>query len=728
MTTTNTKWFDFNHAPDVSLTPSPEIDTDELKARLLSRVEHVLAFLFPAGKVRGKQFVIGDVLGHSGKSLSVELDGARAGMWLDFATSEGGDIFALWARVKGLDVQREFPRVKDSITQWLGCVPLHLSTTTRRQAPVDELGPATAKWDYRDAHGKLIACVYRYETEDGKEFRPWDVRARAMRAPEPRPLYNQPQIHSAQYVVLVEGEKCADALTQLGIVATTAMNGANAPVDKTDWSPLTNKHVLIWPDNDEAGRQYAQGAAHKIATSGALSVAIVQVPFNKPEKWDAFDAVAEKVDVQTLLREWPRINVQAFNAQPVFSFDDLFKDNSPMPEDLIGPRVLTPGGLIVLGGAPKVGKSDFLLSWLTHMAAGESFLGLHPSRPLRVFYLQAEMQYHYLRERVQSMRLPEHVRRGAGHNLYLTPQLHLTLDDSGFNTVLAAMQRVAAEGPIDILAIDPLRNVFYGGPNSNGENDNESMLYFLRERVEKLRNAINPKAGIILAHHTKKLAKKQLEDDPFLALSGASSLRGYYTTGMLLHRPDELVSERALVFELRNGSVVATKRIDKENGQWIELARHNERLVNKERGAKHDAERSRQRSAIERLIFDEAAQGRVYTPAQFAHHFESQKGLGSNRSIKERISVMASKGYIRFFREHLALLNCDLKRSKYGYMCVEGMLFRAAEHINTDNGEITYTTVSIQPTHYKCPHSGVMLSVDDPDVWGNDEDLKCEQN
>ena len=29
--------------------------------------------------------------------------------------------------------------------------------------PVDELGPATAKWDYLDATGQLIAVVYRYD-------------------------------------------------------------------------------------------------------------------------------------------------------------------------------------------------------------------------------------------------------------------------------------------------------------------------------------------------------------------------------------------------------------------------------------------------------------------------------------------------------------------------------------------------------------------------------------
>ena len=44
-------------------------------------------------------------------------------------------------------------------------------------------------------------------------------------------------------------------------------------------------------------------------------------------------------------------------------------------------RVLTPGGLLVLGGAPKVGKSDLLIALLVHMAAGVPFLGQVPLDP-----------------------------------------------------------------------------------------------------------------------------------------------------------------------------------------------------------------------------------------------------------------------------------------------------------------------------------------------------------
>jgi RecA-family ATPase len=47
---------------------------------------------------------------------------------------------------------------------------------------------------------------------------------------------------------------------------------------------------------------------------------------------------------------------------------------------------------LISTGSAKVGKSDFLISWLVHMAAGVPFLGFTPPRPLRVFYLQAEIQ------------------------------------------------------------------------------------------------------------------------------------------------------------------------------------------------------------------------------------------------------------------------------------------------------------------------------------------------
>ena len=198
-----------------------------------------------------------------------------------------------------------------------------------------------------------------------------------------------------------------------------------------------------------------------------------------------------------------------------------------MPEDIIAPRVLTPGGLLVLGGAPKVGKSDLTISWLVHMAAGQPFLGFTPPRPLRVFYLQAEIQYHYLRERLGQIALPTKVLEAARDTFVATPKLKMLLDTEGSMRVARAIQAAFPGVGPDIICIDPIRNLFDGGPDGGGENDNTAMMFFLKDRVEALRDYINPACGVILVHHTRKLSKQQLKDDPFLALSGASALRGF---------------------------------------------------------------------------------------------------------------------------------------------------------------------------------------------------------
>lgn len=715
----NIVWLDFNDAADqVSDDLPPKFTTHELKQRLLERLPNVLHSLLPQGSTRGAQYFVGDLEGNRGKSLVIELAGPKAGMWIDFATNDRGDILDLWGQTRGFNRHSQFPELIEDVSTWLGEPTSHTNVPKAQpKAPTDDLGQYSHKWDYTDANSKLIACVYRYDTPEGKEYRPWDVLARKMAVPNPRPLYNQPALVNAKTVVLVEGEKAADALISLGIVATTAMNGASAPTDKTDWSPLAGKHVVIWPDNDQAGKDYAEAAAQACVAAKAESVEILIIPSHLPEKWDAADAVAEGMDCNEALANADREIIKGTEpCVPTFSLGELLDDNSPLPPDLIEPRVLTPGGMAVFGGAPKVGKSDFLLSWLTHMAAGTEFLGMRPPRPLRVFYLQAEVQYHYLRERVKEIQLPASRLAIARTNFVATPQLRLILDEDGINQIIPAIKAAFPNEPPDIIAIDPIRNVFDGGDNG-GENDNGAMLFFLSQRVDRLRHAINPEAGIILAHHTRKLGKKQFEEDPFQALAGAGSLRGYYTTGMLLFRPDETRSTRQLIFELRNGPALPQFHLDKIDGEWRKILDTNERLVNQDHGERLDAERRRKQDAILLTIFEEAAQGRVYTANQFAEAFEGKAGLGANRTINERIAVLATKGYIKFCREPERYDLPPLVRSKYGYLIVELMAMPGPDHIDTTTGEVSPTQISLLPTHYKCPQTGAALPVENPTIW-----------
>ena len=287
---------DFNDIaplPDHNRRTLSDAEREELRADLLARLESVLFTLFPAGKKRRGKFLIGDVLGSPGDSLEVVLDGDKQGLWTDRATGDGGDIYALIGAHLGIDVLHDFPRVLDAAADLLGrsrSAPVRKAS--KKDVPVDELGPATAKWDYLDAAGHLIAVVYRYDPPgQKKQFRPWDAKRRKMAPPDPRPLYNQPGMTSTAQVVLVEGEKCAQALIDVGIVATTAMHGANAPVEKTDWSPLAGKAVLIWPDRDKPGWEYATQAAQAILSAGAKSCHVLYPPEEAAEGWDVADDV-----------------------------------------------------------------------------------------------------------------------------------------------------------------------------------------------------------------------------------------------------------------------------------------------------------------------------------------------------------------------------------------------------------------------------------------------------
>lgn len=304
---------DFNASP---ASPS-DAERDEIRADLLARIDSVLATLFPAGKKRGRKFFVGDVLGSPGDSLEVVLSGDKAGLWTDRATGDGGDIFDLLAAHFRLNATSDFGQILSAAADLLGRAPLEPVRKSRNAAPTDHLGPATAKWDYLDATGKLIAVVYRYDPPgQRKQFRPWDAKRRRMAPPEPRPLYNQPGLITASEVVLVEGEKCAQALIDAGVVATTAMHGANAPIDKTDWSPLSGKSVLIWPDRDKPGWNYASLAAQAILAAGAASAHILYPPEEAAEGWDVADALAEGFDVPAFLAHGPRLQIHAIGEDP----------------------------------------------------------------------------------------------------------------------------------------------------------------------------------------------------------------------------------------------------------------------------------------------------------------------------------------------------------------------------------------------------------------------------
>ena len=689
------------------------LSKDEIRSQLANRLESALFYLYPNGVSKYGKFHIGDVDGVKGRSLKIELKGPKAGLWHDFATGEGSDIFGLWAKARGFDDKNNFPRLMEEIKNWLGVytpfqTPIKsINSPANKNATNDNLSKPSAEWSYTDLHGNVIAKKLRYDVNGKKSYLPWDEELKKYKMPKSRPLYNLPGITKSNKVILVEGEKCAQALIDKGICATTAMGGANTDIKKTEWESLKGKDVIIWPDNDVPGKEYAEKIANFLKTKSVKSLAILNISADKPEKWDAADAIQDGLNIEAFLEQAAKTEYSR-KRTPFLKVKVFRDDKSPIAEDIISPRILTPNGFMVFGGAPKVGKSDFLLSWMAHMAAGISFLDMTPARPLKICFLQTEVDYDYLRERINTIILDESLWGLVEENLSLTPKVDILLNEQGVEELIEDIKDHFQSDKVDIIVVDPLYDVFDNKGSDLGENDNTLMNFFLKNRIEYLCDQINPKAGIIVAHHLRKTTKAAFEEDPFSALAGASCIRRRFTSGLILYCPDESQTLRKLIFEIRNGKKILPKWVDKIDGKWQELENGSIRLANQKLGQKQDAELDRQNKEILKLIRAEALDGIAYTINQFCEKFEGYEGLGRNRSIRNRVYALATHGYIKFFKnpETYNLPILGKESSKFGYLCIENMLLK------TKKGNVLAI-----PTDYKRPIDGRVVEVQNPTIW-----------
>jgi putative DNA primase/helicase len=170
------------------------------------------------------------------------------------------------------------------------------------------LGKPTATWTYVNAGGNVLGYVQRFDTTEGKSFRPLTLWLPAVGGkpewrweswPAKRPLYGLQQLAERPNVAVVicEGEKTTEAATRLlpDFVVVTSPNGSKS-AGNADWSPLRGRAVTVWPDADTAGLEYARQVAKFATAAGALSVAIVSPPADCKIGWDAADALAEGWD------------------------------------------------------------------------------------------------------------------------------------------------------------------------------------------------------------------------------------------------------------------------------------------------------------------------------------------------------------------------------------------------------------------------------------------------
>lgn len=142
------------------------------------------------------------------------------------------------------------------------------------------------------------------ETVDGAQ-RQWIPRHPLARE---RPLYNLDRIaQSNRTVLIVEGEKAADAAQANLTMPVTTSSGGSSAGKSADWSPLKGRKVLIWPDADEPGIKHQETIAPILAKLGC-TIQVVDTT-DLPDTYDAADLIEEsgfdiKIFLTDRVRDW----------------------------------------------------------------------------------------------------------------------------------------------------------------------------------------------------------------------------------------------------------------------------------------------------------------------------------------------------------------------------------------------------------------------------------------
>ena len=213
-----------------------------------------------------KQFTLCPFHADSKPSLTVDEN-----LWFCHSCRVGGSIIDYVSRADGLTTKETIEKLKQE---------LGVEEKSRKEI---------ARYEYTDEHGNALFNIIRYEPKDFIADRKMDGI--------PRVPYRFDYVCESGTIFLVEGEKDADNLMDVGIVATTMPFGVN------NWKPedaewFTGKHIIICLDKGRI--KESQARAHDLLKVGVASVKILDLEGLKDEE-DVTDWL-ENNSIESLLQ------------------------------------------------------------------------------------------------------------------------------------------------------------------------------------------------------------------------------------------------------------------------------------------------------------------------------------------------------------------------------------------------------------------------------------------
>ena len=273
-----------------------------------------------------------------------------------------------------------------------------------------------------EPRGRYVERVYEYYDIDGSlayQIERMQPKGFRQRRPDPdRPhhwIYNMQGVDPLPYnlvgimerpedpVFIVEGEKCAQRLIDLGLVATTNHGGSK------NWSSelsqyLVERNCVVLPDNDAAGYAHADKVVRSIwDKAGAIKTITLD---GLPEKGDVVDwlfAGNTVTDLMEVVRATPKMKRPPEAPDEAVEVEEEQDDGAVKPYKLLDqdavwsmpPVEFLVDGLIpersfaMIYGAPGSGKSFLAIDMALSVAHGVDWHGM-PVKKGAVLYIAGE--------------------------------------------------------------------------------------------------------------------------------------------------------------------------------------------------------------------------------------------------------------------------------------------------------------------------------------------------
>ena len=309
-------------------------------------------------------------------------------------------------------------------------------------------------------------------------------------------------------IVVVEGEKCADYVKHhTSYFATTWKGGTNA-WDKTDWSCLKGRKVILWPDRDTPGFNAMEKLADHLFELGC-KVKAVDIPEGPEDGWDAADCepgqATELIENAYVPDDLPDKKEPDDDDAPgkTSDFCDLVippETDIKMPEHLIT-NVIEVGSVSLLVGKPGHGKSNLALIEALALASGRSDI-LHDNaavKQCKVGLLWCDESRPVLLAKLRAIMKTYNIKDAdiAGNLTLLEDQ-----DGNTFpgmltsNKVMDHIHKRAVHHEVRVIVVDSVATT---APDAEADNKIASRV---SQQLTRLATVIN--GGVMLLHHARK--------------------------------------------------------------------------------------------------------------------------------------------------------------------------------------------------------------------------------